>query len=1537
MKTETTNYIDEATRATLNPRYVLALSFDDDNTDITYITSHADCLDPGGVASIDRIDGAMQPDGISGQTQRIAPENAQHTIGSVSFKILDVGGALTTKINTKLTGGEGLRHKRVRLYKGFAGLTSWDDYALRLTYRIEDVQYMDGVYTFSTGDIQRQAKTKIFEPHQGVLTSTLTASATTVPITIANAQEKFPLVYHDSKWDAHINQAVGYIQIDDEIIAHSGWTDATYTALTVVQRGALGTVAVEHEVTATEEDQKKKVDEYIYLQMQSPRMAYALLTGLDVPATNLISDVAKFSEFTETGSGVLVETADVGPVPWVNWFDVIDDAATYETANFTITDFTVNQIYTASVAIKNDAAKTKNLYLRITFLGATAGSYAEIRLKMSTGVTASTTTAADATTVSTDAELINGFWVLRVSASCSNPSASSIMVSMFPAVDTGGAAETQTIQAALPFFAEGEHAGMFPLPEHWHLGIHADYTRLADFTGIGADLWDTTNNTGRVARFMGIDGETGKAFIEKELLLWMGAYMPVHADGTLGLRRLKSVLPYAGYDAYLDSTQIIRYGALRYDQSAVINDISIEWNWIDTLDRYTKTTRLFDSNSISLHGTAAQKTYEFRGVFNGVHTDSDLQNYFENIRDRYSAPPLRLQIDVMPQWDKIEVGDTVRVDLSQHVDYHIDDTLSRTFEVQQVRTDWITGKVSLTLFGGVEAAAQDAIATSFVLSDTFYGSSGSLGGTDLTSVLTISGGAITANGSLTGGDYYYDGGDLTLNSGITITISGTVRLRVKGFFTVNGTIDGVGGGAAGGAGGTITNGTYTPDNIIDAYRANAPANGTSGAFGSNTPSLSSFRNERTNDGVKYARSSLFFTLLNVPTIAKTSANVINIINPDGLSLTGISEIDDLTGSGGGGSAAAFDLVMGAGTWPVTQLSAGSAGGSGGAGLCLITRGISFGAAGQIDVSGAAGSVGGSGVSDGDTFYAASGTSGWPGAVYILLDGDVATPDTSKIITKTGNSSIPSASKFLTRGAPFSLLSANNDTYALSYFGSAVYDHPNKSHRDQLRIQYIPRALNGFTWYPAQEAREVTGYENKPPEWDQIADSAGLKPANNATVNNIYRLAAASPPSTPVSGDVWYQTDTGRLQSYDGASWQPAATQNLVTRAGSAPSTPQVGDLWIDTSGGSSTEVVQVYDGSTWQDMATNGATAGANLRDAAANLIGDADVLNSYNVLTSAITVTVGSGGDYATINAALVGLTQQFPTYQSTAARATINILSGTQLTQQVIVDGIDLSWITITSVDATVVENITGTVPSVTPLASGTLSRPIFAAINGGRFPVIDIKIQVNNTTSGIIAFLSDGAGSQIQFQSGTGNGAVYNSSAALSYGVVARSCGMILSLLNEFTGFDTNAYAVEAGNLNLLGSDLSDAASYGIRAEFNAVVLADTVNMDNAGDYGVSASESSLVNCRNSSIDNAGINAVIASANSNVSCESCSIDSPGDSAINSRSSHISAISTTVTNVTTGHAYQVALGGVINASGTTGTVSKTANIITADGLIYQ
>jgi len=101
--------------------------------------------------------------------------------------------------------------------------------------------------------------------------------------------------------------------------------------------------------------------------------------------------------------------------------------------------------------------------------------------------------------------------------------------------------------------------------------------------------------------------------------------------------------------------------------------------------------------------------------------------------------------------------------------------------------------------------------------------------------------------------------------------------------------------------------------------------------------------------------------------------------------------------------------------------------------------------------------------------------------------------------------------------------------------------------------------------------------------------------------------------------------------------------------------------------------------------------------------------------MTSDITVTVGSGGDFGTINDAINYLVNNFlpPCYRTNSGtpKAKIRILSGTTIAENIVVDGLDLSWITIESVDNTVTVNLTA------------LSGTFIVGTNGARLPKINV----------------------------------------------------------------------------------------------------------------------------------------------------------------------------------------------------------------------
>jgi hypothetical protein len=520
------------------------------------------------------------------------------------------------------------------------------------------------------------------------------------------------------------------------------------------------------------------------------------------------------------------------------------------------------------------------------------------------------------------------------------------------------------------------HGDSATLPALWHLGISTNLVRLADFTDIGADLWDTAADANGVGlRFEGIIKTDGKAFVETECLRLLGLFMPVYADGTLGLRRMTRVLADAAAVLTLDESNSVSIDNLAYDMDSLHNAFQVLWNWNGK--DYTRTTTFLDAASAFKHGRADTLELKYRGLYGGKHTDSLVFKLLDSVRDRYSAPPLRTTVEVFHSLNPIEVGDVVRVKYQQLRDFTgSGSSIDRSFEVQSVNVNHHTGAVTLDLFGSTARASVDSPTTSTTaLPDAYY----TAAGTNLASVMTITAGVVSGGPyTLTGGSdltasgsIWYYSGDLTIPAGVTVNLTGNVQLRIKGYLTVNGTINGAGGGHAG---------------VADNTSAITRLAGNAGYVG----------NSRGYDGLKVTRIKASHNTLAMRTAAplvttgKNPAFPYISLNVAGNALDGLPT--DLRGTGGGPGG----KVTWAGGYPPLFFASGGTGGNGGAGLCTVSRGFGVGANAVINLSGADTTTPAAYTVDAGknaSLFPGAGGAGGPGAYLLLLDGGLlSVPD-----------------------------------------------------------------------------------------------------------------------------------------------------------------------------------------------------------------------------------------------------------------------------------------------------------------------------------------------------------------------------------------------------------------------------------------------------------------------------------------------------------------------------------------------------------------
>lgn len=630
------------------------------------------------------------------------------------------------------------------------------------------------------------------------------------------------------------------------------------------------------------------------------------------------------------------------------------------------------------------------------------------------------------------------------------------------------------------------------LPDHWHLGIAPQYIRTSDYTNIGEDLWDLSNpDLGLPARIAGVTDEDGKQFVEEQLLLLMGCYAPIYANGEIGLRRMTGVLSGSSSIRTLDRRNVIKYGSLEHDMKAIINRIVISWNWVDQREEFTRTNLLIDQKSIDTHGDADLKQLEFRALHGNHHSYNTLRNRFDALRDRYAGPPLRISLDLMPDQCDLEVGDIVRLQLDEVEDYTgAVAGIDRAFEVQQVKVNWKTGVVSVELFGSSQKAEplppQQEGAS---LPDPLYAVPGAteINSTNFPGAVSSSNGitTVSADINLTGSDdlrdtsaIYYCLQDLTINGGVTVTVNKNTQIRVKGFFQINGKIDGRGRGWDGGLGMDFVPGAGVENLEANLSKLYPPKKGfigkPSGGGGFNywrvypagfgVTLIKDFALDSRNSGLRDSVSAIGLQV-NDGQLVGLPSNLIGQPGGGGGSVIDRAEINETprrAGIDGQRAAAIFGATFQPNSYSYMRfIAAGGDGGKSGAGLFVVCSGSELGANGEIDLSGQEGQPAGSGNVTGvisqNVFYGGRGAGGAPGAMYFAIIGSTSNPPT----LTSANASFFYGDSSSNQAA----LTLNSEDTLLEQIAAGSQDAPsltvNGPHNDQPRGN--PNKYREFTW------------------------------------------------------------------------------------------------------------------------------------------------------------------------------------------------------------------------------------------------------------------------------------------------------------------------------------------------------------------------------------------------------------------------------------------------------------------------------------------
>lgn len=265
--------------------------------------------------------------------------------------------------------------------------------------------------------------------------------------------------------------------------------------------------------------------------------------------------------------------------------------------------------------------------------------------------------------------------------------------------------------------------------------------------------------------------------------------------------------------------------------------------------------------------------------------------------------------------------------------------------------------------------------------------------------------------------------------------------------------------------------------------------------------------------------------------------------------------------------------------------------------------------------------------------------------------------------------------------------------------------------------------------------------------------------------------------------------------------------------------------------------------------------------------------------------VTVGPGGNYTTINDALSALSEMRPAYVPGGFITELRLLNGFTMAEQVLVNAVNLGWISITS------EAVQVPIDRSRLITSFNGAFPAFGASYGGFLPAIATQFLMMSTGAsagrhGI--YLHSGGGARVE-----------------SNGCGVRSAGGCGILLQTGSTCDAN------------GADFRGAGEHGAHVMGGSRFAIESGNISGATLSGLTVTNGSSAHALNANCSAAGVNGLQATRGGVVNARGA----------NARRGASDATSD----------FGAFEGGILVAVGGTGGTSQAVNTPTANGIIFK
>lgn len=275
--------------------------------------------------------------------------------------------------------------------------------------------------------------------------------------------------------------------------------------------------------------------------------------------------------------------------------------------------------------------------------------------------------------------------------------------------------------------------------------------------------------------------------------------------------------------------------------------------------------------------------------------------------------------------------------------------------------------------------------------------------------------------------------------------------------------------------------------------------------------------------------------------------------------------------------------------------------------------------------------------------------------------------------------------------------------------------------------------------------------------------------------------------------------------------------------------------------------------------------------------------------LESDIQYVVGPGGTFETINEALDYITRNYyQVHVQQGVKVDILLASGFVMAEQVLLNYIDLGWISISGEDS--VTTITRSALTIGVIDPGTDDvYPAFCAGNNSVLPIINQMFTMDasgvaTSREGVYLYgnseaiirescgISNAGGNGLhvrQASSVDGRGSIFTGSGVSNVYMQSSSTAS-LNLADISNAIDSNLVVLGASNVNALGAVIINSGAYGVYVDRGSNVSLDDSSIDNATLDGIRALEGSIVNASNATITFAGVDGIYAHGGSKVSAD-------------------------------------------------------------------